>query len=216
MAKRVPAYKDVLRKNRINPSRITTIADFKNLPLLDKDTYLRRYPLEKLCWDGKLAKGQWVTAATSGSTGQPFYFPRQAAQNWQYGITAELYLRNNFDIQKKSTLYVNCFALGVWIGGIFTYDAMEVIRQRGDYALNVINPGLNKAEIVKAVRALGPHYDQVVLGGYPPFVKDVLDDGVRAGLDWKRYNMKFVFSAEGFSEDFRVLYRKNRRPSRHL
>lgn len=203
MARRVPAYKDFLKKKKINPAKITTMADFKLLPLLDKNNYLRKYPLEKLCWDGKFADRQWDVASTSGSTGEPFYFPRDASENWQYGITAELYLRSNFDIHKKSTLYVNCFALGVWIGGMFTYEALKIVSERENYRMSVINPGLNKAEIIKSIRALGPHFDQVIMGGYAPFVKDVLDDGVQAGLDWKKYNMRFVFSAEGFSEEFR-------------
>lgn len=203
MAIRVPAYRDFLKINRVDHNRIQTISDFKSVPLLTKSEYLRRYDLPDLCWDGQLKPKQWTFAATSGSTGHPFYFPRTKNQNQQYATTAELYLRNNFQIHKKSSLYINCFALGVWIGGIFTHDALHIVREHHPYALTIISPGLNKPEIIKAVQNLGSHFDQIIIGGYPPFVKDILDEGLVNGIDWPKYHPKFVFSAEGFSEDFR-------------
>jgi phenylacetate-CoA ligase len=204
MADRVPAYKDHLKKNKINPKKIKTIEDFKNfVPIIDKDNYLRKYPLEQLCWDGELSKGQYEFSSTSGSTGAPFYFPRTDYQNEQYALSAEMYLRTNFEIHKKSTLYINCFALGVWIGGIFTYEAIKIIANRGKYNLTIINPGLNRPEIFKAIKNLGQKYDQVLIGGYPPFIKDVIDEGEIQGVDWKKYNLGIIFSAEAFSEDFR-------------
>jgi phenylacetate-CoA ligase len=53
------------------------------------------------------------------------------------------------------------------------------------------------------VRALGPLFEQTVLFGYPPFLKDVIDAGIADGLDWGRYGVKFVTAGEVFSEDFR-------------
>ncbi len=203
MAKRVPAYADFLKKHKIFPSRIKTLKDFENVPLLDKEKYIKNYPLQDLCWDGKFSSRRYVIAATSGSTGESTYFPRGEDQDWQYAFIAELYLRTNFQIHRKSTLYVNGFALGVWIGGLFTYQALALLAKRGNYRLSVVNPGLNKIEIIKAIRNLGRYFDQVILGGYPPFVKDVLDEGSMTGVKWARYNLKFVFSAEGFSEKFR-------------
>ncbi|MBS3902875.1 MAG: phenylacetate--CoA ligase family protein [Anaplasmataceae bacterium] len=203
MANRVPAYKDFLKKHKLNPEKIKNIKDFSNVPLLDKDNYLRKYPIEKLCWDGEYQRKSWEIAATSGSTGVPFYFPREDSQNYQYAATAELYLLNNFDIDKKTTLYVNCFALGVWIGGLYTYEAVRILSSRGHYPITLINPGLNKVEILKSVKNLGYLYDQVIIGGYPPFVKDVIDEGLEAGIKWSNYNLGIIFSAEGFSEEFR-------------
>jgi len=203
MAKRVPAYKDFLKKNNINPKNIVSIVDFKKLPTVDKDNYLRKYPLEQLCWDGELKGKRWVFSTTSGSTGEPFYFPRQSEQDWQYALTAELYLRNNFQIQDKSTLYINCFAMGAWIGGVFTYEAIKLLAERGDYALSVISPGIFKKEIINAVKNLGQRFDQIIIGGYPPLIKDTIDDGIKAGLDWKKYQLGFIFSAESFTEKFR-------------
>lgn len=203
MAHRVPAYKKFLKNNGINPRSIKTDSDFKYIPTIDKDTYLRKHDLSELCWDGKLSKGQWTISATSGSTGEPFYFPRTKDQDLQYAAVAEAYLLTNFQIDKKSTLYIVGFPMGVWIGGMFTYQALRYIAERGNYNLSVITPGINKEEIIKAVKKLGHYYDQIIIGSYGPFLKDILDDGEAQGIDWKKYHMRFIFSAEGFTEKFR-------------
>ena len=202
MSQSVPAYQDFLKKHKFNPGRVKTIDDFKQIPPVDKDNYLRKYPLEQLCWDGNFANNRWVISTTSGSTGEPFYFPRTDLQDEFYAVTAELYLRENFKIHERSTLYVNAFAMGAWIGGVFTYEAIHRVAQKG-YPLSTITPGINKAEVINSVRKLGPKFDQVIIGCYPPILRDVIDLGVKEGLDWGDYNLGVVFSAEGFSEEFR-------------
>lgn len=203
MSERVPAYKDFLKKHKVDPKKVKSIDDFKQLPTVDKDNYLRVYPREGLCWDGEFGHGRWVVSTTSGSTGKPFYFPREATQDWQYAVSAELYLRNNFQIQHKSTLYVVAFPMGAWIGGVFTYEALRIVADHGGYDLSIITPGIDKKEVINSIRELGDSFDQVIIGAYAPFLKDILDDGVRQGIDWAKYNLGFVFSAEAFSETFR-------------
>jgi phenylacetate-CoA ligase len=202
MVRRVPAYKDFLDKNEFDPRSVKSIQDFKNIPLINKDNYLRKYPREALCWDGKFADQRWVISTTSGSTGEPFYFPRTDLQDEYYAVTAELYLRENFDIQNKKTLYIDAFAMGAWIGGLFTYEAIKRVAAKG-YELSIITPGINKAEVINNVKKLGPDFDQVIIGCYPPIMKDIIDLGREEGLNWKKYNLGVVFSAEGFSEEFR-------------
>lgn len=203
MAERVPAYKKFLKSHGVNPADIKTIKDFQKLPTLDKDNYLRKYPRHELCWDGDFKDKSWIISTTSGSTGQPYYFPRQVSQNWQYAISAELYLRANFQIDKKSTLYIVAFPMGAWIGGLFTYEALSIIAAKKQYNLSIITPGIHKKEIIAAVKQLGKNFDQIIIGSYAPFLKDILDDGEREGITWSDYDLGFVFSAEAFSELFR-------------
>jgi phenylacetate-CoA ligase len=202
-SRQIPAYKKFLKVRRIDPKKIAGLKGMSSLPPVDKNNYLRKFPLEDLCWNGNFKLKHWTFAATSGSTGQPFYFPRTAEQDSQYAALAELYLVHNFQINKKSTLYINGFAMGVWIGGVFTYQAIRDVAERGNYNISIINPGLNKQEIIKAVINLGPKFDQIIIGGYPPFIKETVDEGLAQGLIWKNYNLGFVFSAEPFSEKFR-------------
>lgn len=202
MAERVPAYRDFLYRNSVKRDTIRDIADFSRIPPIDKDNYLRCYPLEELCWDGKFGSEQWVISTTSGSTGEPFYFPRTDLQDDYYALSAELYLRENFQIQDKTTLYIDAFAMGAWIGGLYTYEAIKHVAEKG-YALSIITPGINKTEVINSVKKLGPHFDQVIIGCYPPIMKDIIDLGMESGLNWGAYNVGIVFSAEGFSEEFR-------------
>jgi len=198
----VPAYKIILQEAGLNLLEVNkkALADF---PLLDKDSYLRRFTRAQMVWDGSLNGRSWIISTTSGSTGEPFYFPRTSVQDDQYALSAELYLRNNFKIHERSTLYIVAFPMGAWIGGLFTYEAIRRVGERGNYDLSIITPGINKAEVIKAVQNLGHDYDQVIIGSYAPFLKDIIDDGIRAGLNWKDYKLGFVFSAEGFNEEFR-------------
>jgi phenylacetate-CoA ligase len=69
----------------------------------------------------------------------------------------------------------------------------------------VATPGNNKAEIFRVVRELAPHFEQTVLLGYPPFIKDVIDAGTAEGIDWPTYKPKLVFAGEVFSEEWRSL-----------
>lgn len=199
----VPAYKKFLKNKKFNTKKIKIISDFKKVPLINKKDYLRKYPYKDLFIDGKFTEKHWVISSTSGSTGEPFYFPRTDEQDLQYALTAEMYLLTNFQIDKKTTLYINGFAMGVWIGGLFTYQAIKHIVTNGKYKLSIINPGIYKEEILKAVKKLGPYFDQIIIGGYPPFIKDLIDYGNESGINWKNKSVKFIFSAEGFSENFR-------------
>jgi phenylacetate-CoA ligase len=103
---------------------------------------------------------------------------------------------------KKNTLVVVTYAMGVWIGGLITYQAFRLLGERG-YDVTLITPGANKKEAINALVNLAPRYDQVILGGYPPFLKDVLDDAADAGFDASSCNMKLLMAAECFDEGFR-------------
>ena len=92
--------------------------------------------------------------------------------------------------------------MGAWIGGVFTYEAIKRVAAKG-YRLSLITPGINKAEVINNVKKLGSDFDQVIIGCYPPILKDIIDLGIEEGVDWGKYNLGVVFSAEGFSELFR-------------
>lgn len=205
----VPAYKKYLRKRKFGADSISSTQEISMVPLTSKMDYLKAYPLSELTSKSFYPKGNWVFSATSGSTGEPYYFPRTVKQDLYYALTAEMYLRNNFEIEKKRTLYINGFALGIWIGGIFTYQAVKHILEKNKFDLSLISSGANKEEMFKTLKKLYKDFDQVIIGGYPPFVKDFVDYSIGQGFDWSKIEKGFVFSAEGFSEDFRDYIAKN-------
>lgn len=207
-AVRIPAYKDFLKKNKIDHKKIVTWEDFQKVPLTSKKEYLKKYPLEKLCWDGKLDKPM-VFTSTSGSTGEPFYFPRTERLDWQMSVTVESFLKNNKREIKKPILVIDGFGMGIWIGGLITYKGFEMAAARGNYPISITTPGINKEEIFKILKNIAPMYDTVILGAYAPFVKDLVDEAPSRGIDFKKMNMRFIFAAEPFGEGFREYIAKN-------
>lgn len=201
-ASEVPAYKDFLKKQKLDPVKINTCEDFRLVPPMDKKNHLRNYPLHALCWNGTVNR-QFVFTSTSGSTGDPFYFPRSARLDWEASIAHELFIGNSSYGTKEATLILVCFGMGVWIGGILTYKAFEMASARGNYPVSILTPGINKEEIFKALNLLAPHYRQVVLVGYPPFIKDIIDEAPGRGICLRDFHIRLFFAAESFSEAFR-------------
>lgn len=199
-SRHVPAYRDFLLRHKIDPIKVKTIKDLSVVPPITKDNYLRAYPLEDLTWSGSLTK-PLVYTATSGSTGDPVYFHRSQRLDWQSSILHEMYYALSPQAA-GSTLVVVCFGMGVWIGGLITYQAFRLMQERG-YPISTITPGINKEEIFKALKNLAPHYQRVLLVGYAPFIKDVVDEAPEHDIDIRKLNLRLLFAAEPFSEDFR-------------
>jgi phenylacetate-CoA ligase len=199
----VPAYRRFLEARGVNPAGITSFPLFQELPLMGKADYMQVYPLPERCLGGSL-KGSDRVAVSSGSTGRPTFWPRSVAHELDVAVRFEQVFRDSFRAHERNTLAVVCFALGNWVGGLYTTSCCWHLARKG-YPLMVATPGNNKAEIFRVVREMAPHFEQTVLLGYPPFVKDVIDAGAVEGIDWARYNPKLVFAGEVFSEEWRSL-----------
>lgn len=200
-ARRVPAYRDFLKRNRVAHEKIRTFRDFELVPAMSKKNYLREYPLEKLAWDGTL-KLPFVFTATSGSTGEPFYFPRSYIVDKHAAVTHDLFMQQNGGSMRGPTLVLVCFGMGIWIGGLITYQAFEIMREHG-YSISILTPGINKQEIFNALRRLAPHFSQTILIGYAPFLKDIVDEAPHNGINIRKLRLRMIFAAEAFTEKFR-------------
>jgi phenylacetate-CoA ligase len=197
----IPAYQRFLSEHNVKTDQIKTIADFKKLPLVSKDSYLRPADYGSLFPPAALATATTISA-TSGSTGEPFFFPRTEANDKQYEYGAEIFLKNQFDIDNNRTLALIGFGLGIWIGGIFTYKNFNRLAERG-HDITLIPVGANKDLYLTSFQKFAPFYDQIILMGYPPFIKDVLDAGEERGVNWSNHKLRILTAAEGYSENFR-------------
>lgn len=200
-AKNVPAYARLLAEKKIDAREIKSVKDFQKLPVIDKESYLKKYPYEELFPEKDLSSITTISS-TSGTTGEPFYIPRGEMQDLQYEYVAELFLKNQFELEHKRTLGIIGFGLGIWIGGIFTYKILNKIAAKG-YKLSLIPVGSNKELYLKSLEKFAPFFDQVILMGYPPFIKDILDEAVDYGIHWEKYKIKILTATETFSEEFR-------------
>jgi phenylacetate-CoA ligase len=203
VAAAVPAYRVFLTEHGVDPTSIQTIEDFQKLPLIAKENYLLRHPLADLCRNGQLQTCDMI-AVSSGSTGKPTFWPRFLADELQIATRFEQIFYDSFDADTRRTLAVICFTLGTWVGGMYTANCCRYLASKG-YPITVITPGNNKEEIFRVVQELGTAFEQVVLLGYPPFLKDVIDSGIVRSVEWQRYQIKLVLAGEVFSEEWRSL-----------
>lgn len=208
VALRVPAYKDFLKKNKVDPDKIKTLEDFQHIPIVNKKNYIRQYPLKDLCWEGSIDH-PLVLTATSGSTGEPSYFVRGGNLDWQYSISIQRYLQNASLGDKGPVLVIICFGMGIWIGGLITYKAYEMASIRENLPVSIITPGINKKEIFAAIQRLSPQYRQTILVGYAPFIKDIIDQSEHEGINLKKLNIRFMFAAEAVTEEVRDYLHQN-------
>jgi phenylacetate-CoA ligase len=199
----VPGYRAFLAEHGVDPKAVRALDEFSRLPTTSKKNYREPRALAELCRGGELTTSDMV-AVSSGSTGEPTVWPRFVSDEIGTAFRFEQVLSDSFDARSKRTLGVVCFALGSWVGGIYTIAACRHLAAKG-YPLMLATPGNNRAEILRVVRALGPEFDQLVLFGYPPFLKDVIDAGRADDVDWRKYGTRLVTAGEVFSESFRSL-----------
>ncbi|GIF41526.1 phenylacetate--CoA ligase family protein [Actinoplanes xinjiangensis] len=194
-AETVPAYALFLRERGVDPASVT---DPAQIPLMTKQDYHQRFDLPQRCRDGRLDAAATV-AVSSGSSGRPTVWPRTVADEVPVTARFAQVFRDGFRAGERSTLAVVCFALGNWVGGMYTVAACRQLP------VTVAAPGNDIEEILRVVGELGGHFEQTVLLGYPPFVKNVIDAGVARGVDWASLRIKLVLAGEVFSEQWRDL-----------
>jgi len=200
-ARDVPAYRAFLEDNNCNPELIKIPADMIRVPITSKKTYLQTATHANLVWQ-KDWDGPLAFCSTSGSTGEPYYFPRNDGLAWQASQMAEDFLKNS-SYGNRYTLVLMGLSMGVWIGGLITLRAFEIAAERMKAPVAFLAPGYNKVEIYKALKRLSPEFDQTILVGYPPFIKEIIDEAEDEGIDLKRLNIRLMFAAEAFTETFR-------------
>ena len=200
-ARDVPAYARFLREHGVDPAQVDDIDAFRRVPATSKDNYYRPNPLPDLCRHGRL-DGCDMVALSTGSTGEPAVWPRFVTHELESAARFEQILSRAFGADEKRTLGLICFALGNWVGGLYTLACCRHLAARG-YPLTLVAPGNQPAEILRALRALSDHYEQRVLFGYPPFLKDVIDAAASQGYDWRAKPTRLVMAGEVFSEEWR-------------
>lgn len=201
-AKRVPAYKDFLKKQKINPEKIQAFKDFSYVPPISKFNYIRAYPYKELFWDGNISKPQTIHS-TSGSTGETTYFQREFKFDLRREVVFENFLRANKLTITGPTLFIITFGMGVWSAGLGIYTGAYLAVNFNNFPVSIVSPGVNKTEVLKILKSLAPNFKQVIFAGYPPFIKDVLDQAADEGIKIKKMKLRFIFTGEAFTEEFR-------------
>ncbi len=199
-SKTVPAYKDFLKKNKVNLSKVRSIEDFKHVPTINKQNYIAEYELKDRV--SANSKG-FVVAASSGTSGEPKFWPRGGYQEFEAGVIHELFYRSAFALGSKKTLIVIGFPMGVYVSGMATVLPTWLVSQKPEYNLSIASVGNNKNELLRVVSNLHMDYEQVILVGHPFFIKDCIETGKSEGIKWSKMNLGLFFCSEGFTEGWR-------------
>ena len=138
-ARDVPAYRAFLQHHGVEPGAVRDMAAFRALPATTKDNYYRQYPLPELCRHGQLDACDMVALST-GSTGEPAVWPRFITDELATAARFEQVLRDGFAAGQRRTLAVICFALGNWVGGMYTLACCRQLAAKG-YPITVVSPG---------------------------------------------------------------------------
>lgn len=197
----VPAYREFLRTHGVEPESVRTIDGFRRLPLTDKENYFEHHSLAAVTAGGTLAAAT-VIHCSSGSTGEPRYWPKSAIQDINSCKGVELLFVNYFDVDAVSTLFICCFGMGPWSAGEIMHTSVKTMSDKG-LKIAIVSPGLNVDQSFDILRDLGASFQQVIIGGYPSFLRDLAEEGVQRGVDFSRYNLRVLTGGEKYSENWR-------------
>lgn len=201
--RRTSAYPKFLADRGWPRSPITTLDDFGRLPLTDKHSYVDRYDLSELTLDANLASA-YTIERSSGHSGGSYYWLRLPEEDAMFPLYLEHAFTQFYGIERTSTLILITLALGTWTSGEKMAQALREVAATGRYRLTVMAPGTDLDEILEIVADLAPHYGQIVIVGYPPFLKSVIDEGTRRGIPWDTLNVRLGLGGEGYSEQWRI------------
>lgn len=201
----VEAYKSWLKINHNKLENIATDEDFYDLPITNKKNYISRFKFSELMPKGHVPQ---FTYASSGSSGKPTFWFRDDFQDEVGADIQEIIFKNIFGLKKEQkVLVVITFSMGIWIAGNYTAAAIRGVARRG-YNITIATPGLEHNDILSVFRDMAPHYDTVVLCGYPPFLMDILLDLKKNGVDLKNKDMFALTAGDKFTEEWRNLFLK--------
>lgn len=213
-AQDVPAYKDFLRRMKIDPGSIRTIKDFSRIPPTTKDNYIVRYAPKERSWSGTL-DGHTILAASSGTSGEPVIWPRGEIQEREATCIHDFLFTDLYGVDRLRTLIIIGFPMGIYVSGIAT--AVPTITALFDRKGVLVAPvGNNKESFLKVVREAQKDFEQLILVGHPFFIKDVIKTGTREGVRWSQTCVSAFFCSEGFTEAWRdyVALQAHAKPAR--
>jgi phenylacetate-CoA ligase len=192
-AKRVPAYRDFLERQGVDPDDLFPLGILSRLPETEKRNYIDVYGLMERCVDGRVAFPGTTIDESSGSTGTPYNWIRGRREREVAHRNISFFARYAFGTDPLITL--NAFSMGAWAAGMNMSLGMT---RHG--IVKSIGPDVDK--LLSTLAYLGPGY-RFLISGYPPFLKHLLDEGTRRGFPWGDYEVHGLVGGEGMTEELR-------------
>jgi len=195
--KDVKAYKDFVK-----PVPKT----FNEIPVTSKDNYIKKYTQNSafgelsLYHKGVIPKGSKKDTST-GTSGKPTSWYR--GPNEIKAINRSILFSAKAVIGNRPYYLINGFALGPWATGIAISNAAS-----NDPNCTVCNIGIDTKEIFQAIKDAAKTVSKdhpIVVAGYPPHLKEVVDLAIKEGFPLEKYNIIGIVGGEAMSENQRDL-----------
>lgn len=186
-AKRVPYYRTLLESCGIDWRSVNNMDDFRRLPILDKKIF-HTAEISDLSLDGKFPKAKNILTS-SGFSGI-FSFGVNLQKNIEN--TARLIdtvLDFVLEVGNKKTLLINCLPMGVKVHTNVMVLAETSVRE--DMALAV-------------VQKFHPYFEQIIIVGEAFFIKNLIEEGLEANINWKNLQVSLILGEDSFPESYRT------------
>jgi phenylacetate-CoA ligase len=160
------------------------------VPVTDKETFVKRYPIEDRCWGGALPTRGVTIDESSGSTGTPTNW----ARGWEERMDTKELLQLSFSAAfgREPIFAINAFVLGAWATG------MIVSQSLGELCV-MKSTGSDAKKIFATMTSFGPGYHYVIMG-YPPFLKSLVDDH---DFSWDGFTVDAIYGGEAITDQMR-------------
>jgi len=191
--RRVPAYAEYLTGSGIDVAGLFPLDILRSLPETDKKSYVDRYGLMERCVGGAVPFAGTTIDESSGSTGMPYNWIRGHKEREVAHRNIAFFARYAFGNAPLVT--INAFSMGAWATG---FNMSLGMTRHG--IVKSVGPDVDK--ILSTLTFLGPTY-RYLISGYPPFVKHLIDEGLRRGFPWADYELHALVGGEGMTEELR-------------
>ena len=204
-AETIPAYQEFLKLQKFQPKNIKSMEDFSLIPASDKYNYIQAYGFNDVN-SVKAGKNLYSVSLSSGTIDEPTIWPRYFEYEEFLPLVFELFMRLYWQIDKKSTLLVNAYALGPWMAGFSVHSAIRPLTQK--YNLTMATTGVDIDSIVYTIVKLFKYYDQTIIFSYATFARTIIDRLQDAGVNIRKLNLKMFTAGEGHTVEWRQYINK--------
>ncbi|MFA5135401.1 MAG: hypothetical protein WC505_06485 [Patescibacteria group bacterium] len=197
----VSAYCIFLKEKGASVKKINSFQEFRALPIIDKTSYLSRFNIFDRSIKSAIKRAHSLEGS-SGYSGATTFFLRSPEEDYQTRKQFEFLLRTIGNVDRRSTLFINCYAFGIWPSGEKVSRLIKEIGYKKRYSLLSVNPGPDINTVISILEVFSSYYDQVIITGYPPFIKNLIEKVNRLGFH-KKIKVYINTGGEGFPEGLR-------------
>ncbi|MFA7253593.1 MAG: hypothetical protein WC107_03485 [Patescibacteria group bacterium] len=201
----IPAYKRFLQNEKFDPKQIKTMDSFFEIPVSDKYNYVQPFGFNEIN-SVQAGKNLYSFSLSSGTADDPTIWPRYIQYEDFLPSVFDVFMRQYWNIDKKSSLVLNAFAMGPWIAGFCVHQALRPLTQK--YKLTMGTTGADIESIIYAISKISQYYDQTIIMSYPTFARTILDRLEQTGINIKKLNLKMFIAGEGHTVEWRQYINK--------